>query len=133
MPGGGRSKAVTVSVDIEEIGPAFCDRALGTINRRLELRGLLDAFSFHPEAHGDLGVVDIGTAEIAGHIATGLELAPAKMPDTIALVVVALVVEHNVHDRRLVARLRPERLRTAEQEAAVADDRDHRLIGTRKL
>src|SRR5262249_18652240 len=39
----------------------------------------------------------------------------------------------DVHDRRLVARLCPERLRTAEQEAAVTDDGDHGLIGTRKL
>src|SRR5205085_7360341 len=63
----------------------------------------------------------------------GLELPPTEMPDAVALVVVTLVVEHDVHDRCLVARLRPQRLRTAEQEAAVADDGDHRLIWARKL
>src|SRR5215510_15156309 len=71
------------------------------------------------------GVVDVGAAEIAGHVAAGLELPAAVMPDAVAFVVVAVIVEHDVDDRRLVARLGPQRLRAGEAEAAVADDRDH--------
>src|SRR5207248_7124904 len=50
-----------------------------------------------------------------------------------ALVVVALVVEHEVDDRRLVTRLAPQGLRSGKTEAAVPDRRHHGLIRPRKL
>src|SRR4051812_12254003 len=122
MPGGGRPDTITIGIDIEEVWPPASDRALGALDRGLELPGFLDVLGFHTESNRGLGVVDIGAAEITGHVAAGLELAAAEVPDSIALIVVALVVEHDVHDRRFVARLRPQRLWTAEQETSVTDD-----------
>ena len=63
----------------------------------------------------------------------GLELPPGRVPDAIALVVVAVIVEHDDGDRRLVARHAPQRLRAGEAEAAVADHRHHRHVGPRQL
>src|SRR4029453_18086669 len=60
---------------------------------------LLDPLALDAERFGGLGVVDVGVAEIAGHVAAALELAAAVMPDAIALVVVAVVVEHGIDDR----------------------------------
>src|SRR5207247_3856926 len=77
------------------------------------------------ERLGGLAVVDVRAPEVAGHVAAGLELPADVMPDAVALVVVAVIVEHDVDDRRLVARLGPQRLRAGEAEAAVADDRNH--------
>src|SRR5262249_24705175 len=100
-------------------------------DRVLELAGLLYDLALDAEGVGGLGVIDVGAAEIAGHVAAGLELPPAVVPDAIALVVVAVIVEHDVHDRRLVARLRPQRLRTGEAEAAVADHGHDWQVGAR--
>src|SRR5204862_8072117 len=72
-------------------------------------------------------------ADVAGHVAAGLELSAAEMPDAVSLVVVTLVVEYDVDHGCLVARLAPERLRTAEAEAAVTDHGDHGLIRSREL
>src|SRR6202035_5596677 len=67
------------------------------------------------------------------HVAAGLELLAGAVPNPVPLVVVAAVVEHDDGDRRLVARHGPQRLRTAEQEAAVTDHRDDGSIGQREL
>src|SRR4249920_3655750 len=125
MPSGGRPDAIPIGIDIEKVWPPLSGCALGALDRALELPGFLDVLGFNPERYRGLGVVDIRIAEIARHVTAGLELAAAEVPDSIALIVVALVVEHDVHDRRLVARLRPQRLWTAEQETAVTNDRDH--------
>src|SRR5258707_1359545 len=112
---------------------AVAARALGALDRAFELVRLFHHLALDAKRLGGLGVVDVGAAEIAGHVAAGLELPAAVMPDTIALVVVAVIVEHDVDDRRLVARLGPQRLRAGEAEAAVADDRNHGHIRPGKL
>src|SRR5215831_18316924 len=117
MPIGCRAQTVAPSVDVEQIRPAVGDHALRARDGVLELARLLDHLAFDAERTGGLGVVDVGTAEIAGHVAAGLELPSAVVPDAIALVVVAVIVEHDVHDRRLVTRLGPQRLWTGEAEA----------------
>src|SRR5262249_49852825 len=125
MPARRRADAVAGGVHVEKIGPAVRGRAFGARERGFELVRLLDHLALDAEGLGGLGVIDVGAAEIAGHVAAALELAAAVMPDAIALVVVAVIVEHDVDDRRLVARLRPQGLRAGEAEAAVADDRHH--------
>src|SRR5208282_6886016 len=76
----------------------------------------------------------VGAAVIAGHVETRFELPPGKVgPDTVALVVVAAIVDNDVGHRRLVTRLAPQRLRPAEEKAAVAHARDHRPVGPREL
>src|SRR5258708_1736440 len=132
MPGAGSPDAVALGVYIEEIGPPVSDDALGAQDRGPDLAGLGDDFALHPEGAGCLDVVHIRAADVAGHVAPGLELAAAEAPDAVALVVVASVVEHDVHHRRPVARLTPQRLRTREAEAAVAHHGNHRLVGPRQ-
>src|SRR5262249_53966517 len=105
--------------------PAIRGRPLGGLHRAFELVRLFHPLALDAERLGGLGVVDVGAAEIAGHVAAGLELPAAVMPDAVALVVVAVIVEHDVDDRCLVARLGPQRLRAGEAEAAVADDGNH--------
>src|SRR3984957_14516068 len=122
MPGRLGADAAAPRVHVEQIGPPLGDRTLSAPDRVLELVRLLDDFALDPEGAGRLGVIDVGIAEVAGHVAAGVELASGEMPDAIALVVVAVVVEHDVEHRRLVARHAPQRLRAAEAEAAVADD-----------
>src|SRR5262249_23121553 len=125
MPARGRADAVAIGVDVQQIGPSVRGRALGTLDRALELVRLFHHLALNAEGFRGLGVVDVGAAEIAGHVAPGLDLPAAVMPDAVALVVVAVIVEHDVDDRRLVARLGPQRLRAGEAKAAVADDRNH--------
>src|SRR5437660_4200497 len=125
MPARGRADAVAIGVDVQEIGPSVRGRALGALDRAFELVRLFNHLALDAERLGGLGVVDVRAPEVAGHVAAGLELPAAVMPDAVALVVVAVIVEHDVDDRRLVARLGPQRLRAGEAEAAVADDRNH--------
>src|SRR6266536_1749911 len=96
------ANAVAIGVDVQEIGASVRGCALGALDRAFELVRLLDHLALDAERFGGLGVVDVGVAEIAGHVAAALELAAAVMPDAIALVVVAAVVEHDIDDRRLV-------------------------------
>src|SRR5262249_20275346 len=133
MPGRRRPNAVAISVDVDEIGRPLRAALWGARDCALKLGRFLDGLGLDPEGCGSLGEVDVRIAEIAGHVAAGLELAAAIVPDAVALVVVALVVEHDIHDRRPVARLCPQRLRTTEQEAAVAHDPYHRLVRAREL
>src|SRR6516225_7855681 len=133
MPARGRADAVAIGVDVQEIGPSVRGRALGALDRAFELVRLFHHLALDAKRLGGLGVVDVGAAEIAGHVAAGLELPAAVMPDAVALVVVAVIVEHDVDDRRLVARLGPQRLRAGEAEAAVADDGNHGHIRPREL
>src|SRR5262245_51859314 len=112
MPSGGSADAIAIGVDVEEVGPAVGGRALAALYRGFELVRLLDHLALDAECLRRLGIVDVGAADIAGHVAAGLELSSAVVPDAIALVVVAVIVEHDVEHRRLVARLRPQRLRT---------------------
>src|SRR5215468_4266288 len=121
MPGAGRADSVALGMDVEEIGPPIGDDALGAQNRGLDLAGFFDDLALDPERAGGLGVVNVRTADIAGHVAPGRELPSTVMPDAIALVVVTPVVEHEVHHRRVVARLAPQRLWARKTEAAVAD------------
>src|SRR3954463_9635727 len=121
MAGGDRAPAVAVGVNIEQIGAAVGDHALGAPDRAFELARLLHHLGLDAERLRRLGVIDVGAAEIAGHVAAGLELLAAVVPDPIALVVVAMIVEHDIHDRGLVAGLGPERLGAGKAEAAVAD------------
>src|SRR5262245_58731568 len=97
MPARGCADAVAIGVDVQEIGPSVRGRALGALDRAFELVRLLDHLALDAEGLGSLGVVDVGAAEIAGHVAAGLELPAAVMPDAIALVVVAVIVEHRVY------------------------------------
>src|SRR5499426_3892903 len=120
MPGRGCADAVAVGMDVEKVGAAVGNGALGAADGILELARLLDDLALDAERLGCLGVVDVGAAEIASHVAAGFELPPAVVPDAIALVVVAVVVEHDVHDRRLVARLRPQWLRPREAKTSIA-------------
>src|SRR5215471_8619875 len=117
MPCAGSADAVALGVDVEEIGPPVGDDALGAQNCRLDVARFFDHFALDPEGAGSLGIVYVRAADVAGHVAPGLELPAAVMPDAVALVVVAPVVEHDVHHRRVVARLTPERLRAREAEA----------------
>src|SRR6476661_7143185 len=128
MPGRYRADSVAPGVDVEEIRSSFGDRAPAARHRVLERARLLHDLALDAEGLRRLGVVDIRIAEIAGHVAAGLELAAAVVPDAVALVVVAVVVQHDVEHRRLVARLTPQRLGSAEAETAVAHDGDHRQI-----
>src|SRR5712664_2342281 len=98
MPARGRADAVAIGVDVQQIRPSLRGRALGALDRAFELVRLLDHLALDAESLRGLGVVDVGAAEIAGQVAAGLELAAAVMPDAVALVVVAVVVEHDVDD-----------------------------------
>src|SRR5262249_52049064 len=111
MPARGRAHAVAIGVDVQEVGPSVRGRAFGALDRAFELVRLFHHLAFDAEGLSSLGVVDVRAAEVAGHVAAGLELPAAVVPDAVALVVVAVIVEHDVDDRRLVARLGPQRLR----------------------
>src|SRR5262245_40284799 len=101
MPCARGPNAVALGVDVEEVRPPVGDDALGAQDRGPDLAGLGNDFAFHPEGARSLGVVDVRTADVAGHVAPSLELTAAETPDAVALVVVAPVVEHDVHHRRL--------------------------------
>src|SRR5437762_342237 len=111
MPGRGRADAVPPGIDLQKIRPPIGSRFLRPRERVLELARLLDGLGLDAERLRGLGEIDVRVAVVAGHVAAALELAAAEMPDAVALVVVALVVEHDVDDRRAVARLAPQRLR----------------------
>src|SRR5262249_6848736 len=133
MPGRHGAEPVAPGINVEQVGPAFLRRRLRPFDRALERVRLLDGLRLHPERHRGLGVIDVRAAVIAGHVAAGPELLAGEVPYAVALVVVALVVQHDVHHRRAVARLAPQGLRPGEAEAAIADDRDHWLVRPRKL
>ena len=113
--------------------PAFDRRGFGAGKRAFEVARLFYGFALDAEGAGRLGVIDVRIAVVAGHVAGGLELPAGRVPDAIALVVVAVIVEHDDGDRRLVARHAPQRLRAGEAEAAVADHGHHRHVGPRQL
>src|SRR5580700_2829699 len=133
MPFRHRAQAFALDVNVEQIRPAFDRRGFGTGERAFEIARLLDGFAFDAERARRLGEIDVGIAVVAGHVARGLELPAGRIPDAIALVVVAVIVEYDDGDRRLVARHAPQRLRAGEAEAAVADHGDHRHVGPRQF
>src|SRR6478736_3390009 len=88
MPGGDCAQAVAVGVDVEEIGAAVGDRALGARDGAVELARLLDDLGLDAERLRRFGIVDVRAAEITGHVAAGPELSAAVMPDPVALIVI---------------------------------------------
>src|ERR1700722_11390949 len=110
MPFRHRAKAFTLDVDVEEIGPALHRRGPGARERAFEIARLLDGFTLDAEGACRLGEIHVGIAVVTSHVAGGLELSAGRIPDAIALVVVAVIVEHDDGDWRLVARHAPQRL-----------------------
>src|SRR5437899_11405654 len=110
---------VPLDVHIEQVRPAIGRRAFGALEGRFELRGFGHDFAFDAETRSELRIVDVRIAEVAGHIAAGLELASADIPDAVAFVVVTAIVANDERDRRLVTGVAPERLRAGKQECAV--------------
>src|SRR5262249_56543649 len=74
MPARGRADAVAIGMDVQEIGPSIRGRALGAFDRAVELVRLFHHLALDAERLGSLGVVDVRAAEVAGHVAAGLEL-----------------------------------------------------------
>src|SRR5277367_1895844 len=129
MPFGHRTEPFALDVNIEEIGSSFYHGTLGAIECALECRRLLDRLTLDAECARGLHIIHVGIAKVASHVSAGLELPAGAVPNAIALVVVAVVVEHDHGDRRLVPRHGPQRLRPAEAEAAVTNDGNHRDVG----
>src|SRR3990172_3539901 len=63
----------------------------------------------------------------------GLKLPAPLPPNAVALVVIALVIHDDDRHRGAVARKAPQRLRPAEQERSIANNRNHRQIRLRQL
>src|ERR1700739_261151 len=121
-------------MDVEQIRPPVVIRLLRPPKSGLQVVRIGHHLAFDAEGLRRLGEIDVRAAVIAGHVLAGLELLTGdERPTAIALVVVALVVDDDVGDRRLIARLAPQRLRTAEQATAVADAGEYWTIGLRQL
>src|SRR5579864_293932 len=134
IPGRGSAHAIAVDMNVEEIGPALDIGALCALQRRLDAVRIGNDFAFDAESLRRFREIDIRAAIVASHVLAGLELlAGDERPDAIALVIVATVVDDDVGDRRLVARLAPQRLRPAEHAAAIANAGHDRAIRTREL
>ena len=100
---------------VEQVRPAFDIGALGALQRGLDAGCLLHGLGFDSKGLGGFADFDVRASVIAGHIAAGLSLRAAdEAPDAVTFVVVAVIVENDVGDGRVVARLAPERLRAAE-------------------
>src|SRR6202044_2962349 len=101
MPFRHRAKTFALDVNVEEIWPALHRRGFGARERVFEIARLLDGFAFDAERACGFGKIDVGIAVVTRHVARGVELPAGRIPDAIALVVVAVIVEHDDGDRRL--------------------------------
>src|ERR1700682_6278854 len=133
MPFRHRTNSFALDMNVEEIWPPLDRRGFGAGECALKLARLFDGFAFDAESARSLGEIHVGIAVIAGHVARGLELPAGRVPDAIALVVVAVIVEHDDGHWRLVARHAPYRLRAGETETAVPTHRPPRHVGPRQF
>ena len=131
MPGrlGGRTPARDDGID--EIGPSFTIDGRGTLEGGSDFFRSGYLFAADLERVGDTDVVDVGIAEVAGHVFPHrLVLACDRREhmNTTTLRVIAAIVEDHDRDRYVVARRGPETLDLAEQKRTVANNRDDLAI-----
>src|SRR2546427_4188967 len=123
------ANAVPLDMHVQQVRPAVCRRTLRTFQRRLKLRRLGNNFSFYTESRCQLRIIDVWISEVAGHVAAGLELPSADVPDAVAFIIVGAVIANDDGDRCLVPGITPERLRAGKEECAVPDYRHNRQVG----
>src|SRR5271166_2757797 len=108
-------------MNVEQVGPSFYVGTLCTGERSLNLGRISNDLSFNPECAGCFGEIDVRAAIVGGHVLARLKLLSRdEAKDSVAFVIIASVIDDNVRDRSVVARLAPKRLRTAEQSTSIA-------------